>query len=254
MSKSYKRGTALREVSVTMNNGEVFVLLGHNGAGKSTLINVLTGLTDATYGEAYFRGYSFSTDMAQIQAVCGICPQFDALWDELNAEEHLYVCAAMQGLHGKYAAEEIKRVLAAVDLSEEGKNMTTTFSGGMKRRLSVCMSVLGDRRKLIFLDEPTTGVDTINKKRIWELIEKVKEEKIVVLTTHNMEEADALGDKIAILHQGTLKAVGSSLFLKNRYSNGYTLTVVMQKDDHESSETIASLIKRAAPDATLVYS
>ncbi|XP_024534916.1 uncharacterized protein LOC9658049 [Selaginella moellendorffii] len=252
MSKSYKRGTALREVSVTMNNGEVFVLLGHNGAGKSTLINVLTGLTDATYGEAYFRGYSFSTDMAQIQAVCGICPQFDALWDELNAEEHLYVCAAMQGLHGKYAAEEIKRVLAAVDLSEEGKNMTTTFSGGMKRRLSVCMSVLGDRRKLIFLDEPTTGVDTINKKRIWELIEKVKEEKIVVLTTHNMEEADALGDKIAILHQGTLKAVGSSLFLKKEFGSGYQISLLLASP--EDAPEVEAIVKRVLPGSKIVQS
>lgn len=240
ISKSYFGGVqALKEVSFTMKKGEIFVLLGHNGAGKSSLINVITGLTASTRGKTFLNGLDIDEDMSDIQQSIGVCPQHDILWENLTAMDHMLLVAAFKGLSGnnlfsplymdastdQAAAKSplfksIQNVLGQVQLLDRCKDFASTYSGGMRRRLSVALSTVGDV-DVVILDEPTTGLDALSRRRVWETINKLKQDRVVLLTTHNMEEADALGDNIMVLHNGQVRAVGDSLTLKSLYGKGY---------------------------------
>jgi ABC-type multidrug transport system ATPase subunit len=244
LSKSYAGGVqALREVSFDMKRGEVFVLLGHNGAGKSTLINILTGLTSPTRGKTFLSGLDIDEDVADVQQLIGVCPQHDILWEDLTAMDHMLLVAAFKGLSGDNlfaplftnadtpeAAQSsplfksIQTILKQVQLLGRSRDFASSYSGGMRRRLSVALSAVGDV-DVIFFDEPTTGLDPLSRRRVWETINILKRDRVVLLTTHNMEEADALGDNIMVLHNGQVKATGDSLTLKNLYGHGYQVQV-----------------------------
>ena len=160
MSKSFKNVTALKELSLTMKTNEVFCLLGHNGAGKTTTINCLTGLQNPTYGEAFVFGYSIKDEITQVQKLMGVCPQHDVLFNELTAGEHLRFWARFKGIPRIELGEHVDQTLKDISLEGKGNNLASTFSGGMKRRLSVGISAMGNP-KVIFLDEPTTGLDPL---------------------------------------------------------------------------------------------
>lgn len=193
VSKTYSGVQALKELSVTMRRGEVFVLLGHNGAGKSTLINVITGLIAPTHGKVYINGLDAETDVAEVQQAIGVCPQDDILWDDLTALEHMYLTAAFKGLEiGNCSVESALRrsidsVLGKVQLLDRAGEFSKNYSGGMKRRLSIAMSTVGDV-DVLFLDEPSTGLDPVSRRHVWDTITWMKKAgRVVVLTTHNME-------------------------------------------------------------------
>lgn len=150
----------------------------------------------------------------------GFCPQFDILWDELTPEEHLSIYAEMKGLAPEDLPREIAHRLKAVNLSHVRNHLVRTFSGGMKRRLSIAISSIADPQ-IIFLDEPTTGMDPHNRREVWNLIHELKKNRVVILTTHAMDEADALSDKIAVIVDGTFKCIGTPLYLKNHFGEGY---------------------------------
>lgn len=265
MSKTYSGVQALKEVSFTMKKGEVFVLLGHNGAGmlfisssiimnfflgKSTLINIITGVTKPTHGKVYLNGYDIEEDISEVQQTIGVCSQDDYLWDELTAKEHMLLTAIFKGIKwGPELHNAVEKVLDLVQLSNRSSEFCRQYSGGMKRRLSVAMSTVGDV-EILFLDEPTTGLDPVSRRRVWEAINIMKKDRVVVLTTHNMEEADYLADTIMIMHSGHVRAFGDPLFLKQTFGKGYQVNIQIHPEYHsEAYEMIMSIL----PDATCLY-
>jgi len=220
---------ALRGFSATIDEGQIFCLLGHNGAGKTTTVNILTGLFEPTYGDAFIYGLSVVNQMETIRRIMGVCPQHDILWNELTAREHLEIFAELKNVPSADVASVVDEKLKSVNLYDVGDKLVGGFSGGMKRRLSVAISCIGDP-KIIFMDEPTTGMDPVSRRHVWNLIQQLKKNRVIILTTHSMEEADVLGDRIAIMSHGTIRCMGTSLHLKNQYGEGYRLNVTARPD------------------------
>lgn len=179
-------------------------LLGQNGAGKSSTISMLCGFSKPTSGEALIFGRSIHTGMEEIRSFMGVCPQHDILFNELTAKEHMFLFAGIKNVPFDKIAALTEDRLGAVRLLGVKDTFTEGYSGGMKRRLSVAISTLGDPR-IIFLDEPTTGMDPINRRYVWSFLEHFKEGRAMILTTHSMEEADILGDQVAIMTLGRVR-------------------------------------------------
>ncbi|GAM27254.1 hypothetical protein SAMD00019534_104290 [Acytostelium subglobosum LB1] len=240
IKKIYKtKGTvkeALVNFCLTSEKGEILGLLGPNGAGKTTFIHIIGGVYTPTSGDAYINGYSISTEMRDIYNFLGFCPQHDILYDDLTIQEHLVFYSRLKGLYNStYEMEKaIDSLLERVKLAEHRDKRISALSGGMKRRVSISISLLGDN-KLILLDEPTTGLDPDARRAIWDIIQDVRQDKTILITTHNMEEADVLCNKIAIVASGRLQCIGSPLYLKNRFGNGFKLEVVPVADQYRES-------------------
>ncbi|DBA88907.1 TPA: hypothetical protein ACH3X2_000146 [Trebouxia sp. C0005] len=222
-----------------IQQGECFCLLGPNGAGKSTTINCLTGVLPATAGEAVVHGSSIvhQGGLDRVRGLMGVCPQFDVLWDNLTGREHLMLFGAIKGLGRRQAEKQADALLGQVKLRAAGGVRAGAYSGGMRRRLSLAVALLGNP-KVLYLDEPTTGMDPISRRHLWDLIASVKQSCAVVLTTHSMEEADILGDRIGIMARGQLCCLGSGLHLKQKFGSGYRLSVQVQQDVHNSSSSL----------------
>jgi ABC-type multidrug transport system ATPase subunit len=219
-------------------------LLGPNGAGKSTTINCLTGVSPPTSGDAIVCGRSIVSSIDKIRPLMGVCPQFDVLWEELTGREHLILFAAIKGLPPPTHQAEAAKLLEEVKLTEAATVRAGSYSGGMKRRLSVAMAFCGNPA-VVYLDEPTTGLDPISRRHLWELIEKQKKSgRAIVLTTHSMEEADMLGDRIAIMARGRVRCIGTGLRLKSRFGSGYRVSIRVTGDDGLSTTTTANGITR----------
>lgn len=215
--------------SIQENN--IFCLLGPNGAGKTTTINCLTGVLPPTGGDALVHGEPLAATggIDRIRASMGVCPQFDILWKELTGMEHMKIYGRLKGLDTNEVRIQSAKLLESVKLTEAAQTQTGAYSGGMRRRLSVAISLLGDPL-IIYLDEPTTGMDPISRRHVWDAIEAAKRDRIVVLTTHSMEEADILGDSIAIMARGKIRAFGSSIRLKQKFGSGYQISLSLDKD------------------------
>eukprot|EP01029_Cantina_marsupialis_P023808 TRINITY_DN5_c0_g1_i2.p1 TRINITY_DN5_c0_g1~~TRINITY_DN5_c0_g1_i2.p1 ORF type:complete len:1881 (-),score=659.99 TRINITY_DN5_c0_g1_i2:186-5828(-) len=250
LSKGFKGIQAVKELSLNMKMGETFCLLGHNGAGKTTTINVLTGVHKPTFGHAFVLGHSVQDEIGSIQRLMGICPQHDILFEELSGADHIKFWARFKGMDRSKLKAEVERSLTSVSLFADAKQAAGKYSGGMQRRLSVAISTLGSPG-VIFLDEPTTGMDPLTRRKVWGTINDLKKNAVVVLTTHSMEEADALGDNIAIMANGSLRAVGSSLFLKDKFGQGSQVNLIT---DMSNTGHIEKLAKDFVPASTLVSS
>ena len=237
---------AVKDVSLNCKQDELIALLGHNGAGKSTLIHVLTGMLYPTKGEASVFGLNLKQDMHEVRKIIGLCPQHDILWDELTAKEHLVLFGKLRGLPESTLNDVIEKKLSDVSLLDERDVLVGTFSGGMKRRLSVILAFLGSP-SVVFLDEPTTGMDPQCRRQVWQAIETYKQNKVVVLTTHSMEEADMLSDKVVVMVDGVFSCQGTSLYLKNRYGDGYRITLITKH-----REQVKSLMKGLMPGIILI--
>ncbi|XP_030067809.1 phospholipid-transporting ATPase ABCA3 [Microcaecilia unicolor] len=252
LSKVFKMGKkskeAVRDLTLNMYEGQITVLLGHNGAGKSTTLSMLTGLYPPTSGEAYINGYEIAREMALIRKSLGLCPQHDVLFDNLTVEEHLSFFSVLKGLPPWKCPEEIERILQILDLQDKCYSLSKTLSGGMKRKLSIGIALIGNS-KVVMLDEPTSGMDPASRRATWDLLQQQKRGRTILLTTHFMDEADLLGDRIAIMAKGELQCCGSSLFLKHKYGAGYHM--VMVKKPHCNVGEISQLICRYVPNATL---
>ncbi|KAF9953943.1 hypothetical protein BGZ72_005048 [Mortierella alpina] len=219
-----KAEPALNGLSFGVENNTVLGLLGPNGAGKSTLIQLLTGLYSATSGTAYVAGESIRENMSKVHAKIGVCPQHDIFWGELTVADHLLFYSRLRGIPPKLERQAVDYALASVSLRKFRNRQVKGLSGGERRRVSIAIALLGDNR-VIFLDEPSTGLDPAVRRIIWDVINRVKINRTVVLTTHSMEEADILSDRIAIMTSGRLRCIGSSLHLKELYGTGFRLDV-----------------------------
>ncbi|TQD73014.1 hypothetical protein C1H46_041449 [Malus baccata] len=225
---------AVKGLWVNFARDQLFCLLGPNGAGKTTAINCLTGITPFTGGDALIYGDSArsSVGMANIRKIIGFCPQFDILWNALSGQEHLHLFASIKGLPSASVKSDAEKLLAEVRLTEAAKVRAGSYSGGMKRRLSFAVALIGDP-KLIILDEPTTGMDPITRRHVWDVIEGAKRGRAIVLTTHSMEEADILGDRIGIMAKGRLRCIGTSIRLKSRFGTGFIANVSFSGSTNE---------------------
>lgn len=211
---------AVNQLSMRVREKEIFALLGHNGAGKTTTISMLIGMLPSTsYETASVLGFDLNTELHQIRHYIGICPQFDVLFDDLSGRQHLELYAAVKGKAVANVDEMLQRLKLPTD-----DQKASTYSGGMKRRLSVGNALVGDA-PIIFLDEPSSGLDPLSRRQLWELLREERNRgKTIVLTTHFMEEADYLGDRIAIMSHGKMYCCDTSANLKAKYGVGYYLT------------------------------
>ncbi|KAL5816488.1 hypothetical protein ACOSQ3_024866 [Xanthoceras sorbifolium] len=217
---------AVKGLWVNIAKDQLFCLLGPNGAGKTTTISCLTGITPMTGGDALIYEYSSrsSVGMSNIRKIIGVCPQFDILWDALSGEQHLHLFASIKGLPSDSIKSVADKSLEEVKLTVSAKMRAGSYSGGMKRRLSVAIALIGDP-KLVILDEPTTGMDPITRRHVWDIIENAKKGRAIILTTHSMEEADILSDRIGIMAKGRLRCLGTSIRLKSRFGTGFIANV-----------------------------
>ncbi|KAL0485025.1 ABC Transporter A family protein [Acrasis kona] len=227
---------AVNNMFLNVTSGQCLALLGHNGAGKTTLVNMLTGLFGPTSGDAIVCGHSLrgQNGMDLIRKVLGVCPQHDILFPELTARQHLNLFADLKGIPVKGRKSIVDRKLAQVNLSHVADHLAGSFSGGMRRRLSLAISCIGDPR-ILFLDEPTTGLDPLVKREVWDLIKEMKQDCIVILTTHSMAECEYLSDRVAIMAHGRIRCIGDALNLRNRFGDGYKVNLFVQESDKVES-------------------
>ncbi|XP_036138839.1 ABC transporter A family member 1 [Monomorium pharaonis] len=239
---------AVNGINLIIYEGQITAILGHNGAGKTTLFNILTGLTAPTSGTALIFGYDVrdSNDMRAIRSMTGLCPQHDILFDLLTPREHLEFFAAVRGIPRSMVQHEVKKTLKDIDLVEKADTFARYLSGGQKRKLSVGIAIIGDP-KIIILDEPTAGVDPYSRRQLWSLLQSRRHGKVILLTTHFMDEADILADRKAVISKGKLRCCGSSLFLKNKFGIGYHLTLVLESNarEHAISRLVTSHVSKA---------
>ncbi|KAJ3095887.1 hypothetical protein HDU97_006435 [Phlyctochytrium planicorne] len=243
---------SVKSLSLDMHEGQVFCLLGRNGCGKSTTIGMLSGLIAPTAGTATIHGKSIASDMNEIRHSLGVCPQHDILWDNLTVFQTLQVYAGIKGIPGSIKTQEIEKWLNIVGIPEKRNAKVMSLSGGQKRKVSLCIAFMGDS-KIVFLDEPTAGVDPFSRRAMWKVIMDNKAGRTIVLTTHFLDEADILGDRVAIMDLGCLKAAGSSLFLKRTFGVGYILNLTMNPaspNPERELTRIRQLIQEAIPAAT----
>uniref|UniRef100_A0A8C2XKY0 P-type phospholipid transporter n=1 Tax=Cyclopterus lumpus TaxID=8103 RepID=A0A8C2XKY0_CYCLU len=228
--KIYKKGAklAVNHLNLKFYEGQITSFLGHNGAGKTTTISVLTGLFPPTSGTVYINGLDIRHDMDIIRRTLGVCPQHNVLFDILTVEEHVWFYGCLKGLSEAEVKAELDTLLEDVGLLHKRHEQTKNLSGGMQRKLSVAIAFVGGS-KVVVLDEPTAGVDPYSRRGIWDLLLKYRKDRTIILSTHYMDEAELLGDRIAIISQGKLCCYGSPLFLKSRLGSGYYLTVVKRE-------------------------
>ncbi|KAI2474226.1 ATP binding cassette (ABC) transporter subfamily A member, partial [Diabrotica virgifera virgifera] len=245
LKKAFGKKTAVRNLSLNMFENQITVLLGHNGAGKTTTMSMLTGMISPTNGTAKINGHDIRLDIAGVRNSLGLCPQHNIIFDELTVEEHLYFFSKLKGLSKSKITAEIDKYVKLLDLEPKRKEKSSTLSGGMKRKLCVGMALCGNS-KVVMLDEPTAGMDPSARRVLWELLQKQKEGRTILLSTHFMDEADLLGDRIAIMAGGELQCCGSSFFLKKKYGAGYSL--IMDKAKTCNPHKVTELLKKFIPE------
>lgn len=250
LTKVFPHGqkVAVNKMFLKMYSGQITVLLGHNGAGKTTTMSMLTGLFPPTSGTAEVGGYDIVTQIGEVRRSLGLCPQHDVLFDELTVSEHIVFFSRLKGLSSMKAKEEVSSMVEKLKLEDKRNAMAKTLSGGMKRKLSVGIALCAGSN-VIFLDEPTSGMDPGARRIIWDLLQQERPGRTILLTTHFMEEADLLGDRIAIMANGVVQCCGSSLFLKKKYGAGYRLIIVKEKGC--KVDAITTVLQSHIPDAEL---
>ena len=227
LSKRFDRFVALDQLSLSVQRGSIFGLLGPNGAGKSTAIKILTTLLDASSGSAKVAGFDVSTQPFEVRRKIGYVPQLLSADGALTARENLSLSARLYGLRGSTLKTRVNDALAFAGLSDVAEKLVKTFSGGMVRRLEIAQATL-HRPEVLFLDEPTIGLDPGARRTVWDRLLALRSQSgtTILITTHDMEEAEVLCDQLAILHQGQLATVGSPQGLKAQVGPNATLSDV----------------------------
>ena len=207
--KRYKNLTAVDQLDLKIRQGELFSLLGVNGAGKTTVIKMLSCLTKPTMGEALVGGYCIIKDTEQVKQLIGVSPQETAVAPNLSVRENLELICGIHGFSREKTMEKVQEVSGQFDLQSVLHRKAGKLSGGWQRRVSIAMALISEP-KILFLDEPTLGLDVIARQDLWETIRSLKGSITIILTTHYMEEAEALSDRIGIMKDGHLLATGTA--------------------------------------------
>ncbi|KAF8046380.1 hypothetical protein N665_3755s0001 [Sinapis alba] len=242
---------AVHGLSLAVPSGECFGMLGPNGAGKTSFINMMTGLVKPTSGTAFVRGLDICKDMDRAYTSMGVCPQQDLLWETLTGREHLLFYGRLKNLKGSDLNQAVEESLKSVNLSRGGVSDKPAgkYSGGMKRRLSVAISLIGCP-KVVYMDEPSTGLDPASRMNLWTVIKRAKTNTAIILTTHSMEEAEFLCDRLGIFVDGRLQCIGNPKELKGRYGGSYVFTITTSSE-HEKD--VEMLVKDVSPNAKKIY-
>ncbi len=213
LTKRYRDVTAVDGLSLQIRRGELFSLLGINGAGKSTTVKMLSCLLRSDGGDALLEGHSIKAEGNRVKGIIGVCPQETAVAPNLTVRENLELICGVHGFDRQRTGEMVAQTVNQLELSEILEKRAGKLSGGWQRRLSIAMALIS-QPKILFLDEPTLGLDVIARSALWERIRALKGHITIVLTTHYMEEAEALSDRIGIMGKGRLLAVGTAEELK----------------------------------------
>ncbi|NWQ58710.1 ABC8B protein, partial [Neopipo cinnamomea] len=247
--KKDKKTEALRGLSLNIYEGQITALLGHSGAGKTTLLNVLSGLTFPSEGSATIYNYKLSKigDREEIREMIGICPQFNTQFEVLTVKENLKTFAEIKGIKSKEVEREVQNILELLDISNIQDTQAEKLSGGQKRKLSIGIAMLGNPQ-VLFLDEPTAGLDPLSRHQVWSLLREHRAGRVILFSTQFMDEADILADRKAFISRGRLKCVGSSLFLKKKWGICYHLRIHVSESC--DLEDVTSQVKLYIPNAT----
>ncbi|OEL30253.1 ABC transporter A family member 8 [Dichanthelium oligosanthes] len=267
---------AVQGVSLALPYGECLGILGPNGAGKSSFISMMIGFVKPTSGNAFVRGFNIQNDMEKIYSSMGVCPQNDMLWETLTGREHLQFYGRLKGLSGSSLDLAVDESLRSVNLLLGGApdKQVKKYSGGMRRRLSVAISLIGDAKVLlatesnvsigpqvaaadtviapqvVYMDEPSTGLDPASRKSLWSAVKQAKQDRAIILTTHSMEEAETLCDRLCIMVDGSLQCIGTPKELIARYGGYYVLTMTTPP---EFEQEVEHLVRKLSPSARKVY-
>ncbi|XP_053776569.1 retinal-specific phospholipid-transporting ATPase ABCA4 isoform X2 [Desmodus rotundus] len=233
--ESYGR-PAVDRLNITFYENQITAFLGHNGAGKTTTLSILTGLLPPTSGTVLIGGKDIETSLDAVRRSLGMCPQHNILFHHLTVAEHILFYAQLKGRSWDEARLEMEAMLEDTGLHHKRNEEAQDLSGGMQRKLSVAIAFVGDA-KVVVLDEPTSGVDPYSRRSIWDLLLKYRPGRTIILSTHHMDEADLLGDRIAIISQGRLYCSGTPLFLKSCFGTGFYLTVVRKMKNTQSQRS-----------------
>src|SRR5215470_1921991 len=245
LRKAYGDKVVLDGIDLTVPAGTTFALLGPNGAGKTTTVNILSTLTRADAGAIHIAGHDLATDPDAIRDTIGVTGQFSAVDNLLTGEENLRLMADLRHLRRVEGRRRAAALITQFDLVEAARKPVSTYSGGMRRRLDLAMTLVGDPR-VIFLDEPTSGLDPRSRRTMWQIIrDLVRGGVTIFLTTQYLEEADQLADRIAVLDQGRIVAEGTPAELKSRIPGGH---VRLHFADPHLLHSASELLPAAAPD------
>ncbi|CAN8278112.1 unnamed protein product [Cochlearia groenlandica] len=239
--------TAVSGLSLAVPSGECFGMLGPNGAGKTSFINMMTGLVKPTSGSAFVQGLDIRAAMDRVYTSIGVCPQHDLLWETLTGREHLLFYGRLKNLKGYDLNKAVEESLKSVNLFQGGvaDKPAGKYSGGMKRRLSVAISLIGCP-KVVYMDEPSTGLDPASRMNLWRVIKHAKTHSAIILTTHSMEEAEFLCDRLGIFVNGKLQCIGNPKELKGRYGGTYVLTMTTSLEHEKDVEILVQNVSRKA--------
>ena len=215
LRKEFDGKAAVKDLTLTIPEGSLYALLGVNGAGKTTTIRMLTGLTKPTAGEAYVMGHSISAELDEVKKLVNISPQETSVAPNLTVRENLEFIAGIYGFDKAKTKEKVAQMIAQFSMEEVEHQKAKTLSGGWQRKLNIAMALITEP-KVLFLDEPTLGIDVLARRELWRKIEALKGKITIILTTHYMEEAENLADEIAIMAKGELMAAGTPEELKRQ--------------------------------------
>lgn len=224
LHKEFGDKVAVNDLSLNLYKEQITVILGENGSGKTTILSLLTGSYPPTRGEAYINDYAISKNIIDIRRNLGFCPQKNLLFNELTLSEHLYFFLMLKRRYQTMHPMEVDHMLSTFNLLEKRDAISESLTAGMKRKLSIMIALMGDA-EVVMLDEPTAGMDPLSKRATWDLLQQYKQDRIILLTSHCMDDADILGDRIGIMVKGSLQCCGSSAFLKQIYGLKLCLTI-----------------------------
>lgn len=223
-------------VSLNFYRDEIFALLGHNGAGKTTIINILTGIYEKTSGDAQYKGMKIFENLDDYRKIVGICPQQDVLFEQLTVREHLRLFSIFKGKTEGIDAD-VDKIINDLELNEKANAEAKTLSGGQKRKLSIGIALIGGS-EIVFLDEPSSGMDITSRRKLWDILKRCTQGRIIILTTHFMEEAAVLGKRIGILSAGKMKCLGTPLFLIDKFGKYLSVNVIKQPGNNNDENII----------------
>lgn len=244
LCKSFGRHLVLDDVNLSVDQGSILALLGPNGAGKTTVVRILSTLISADSGSIRIAGRDVATDPDGVRGLIGVTGQFSAVDNLLTGAENLWLMADLRHLGRRDGQRRVNELLEQFDLTDAASNPLSTYSGGMRRRLDLAMTLVGEPR-VIFLDEPTTGLDPRSRLTMWGIARELASAGVtILLTTQNLDEADQLADRIAVLDEGRIVAEGTPAELKSRISGGHIRLYFASPDLLSSA---AGILPTAAP-------